>query len=167
MKQSAEEKKRKLSEWGKLYYQKNKEVRLNARKEYYRSYRDRCEKDPEYKQKRANLGKLYRERKKDDPKWVEGRKVYARKRDFKKKYGITPEDYTKMIIEQDNKCKICGKEEVDKNAHGNLRTLSVDHCHDSGQVRGLLCNKCNRALGYFKDSIDTLKEAIKYLEKNK
>jgi hypothetical protein len=64
-----------------------------------------------------------------------------RRYELKKKYGITLEDYAIMFRRQGGKCDICGREET-----GNL---AVDHCHMTGQVRGLLCGSCNRKLGWF------------------
>jgi hypothetical protein len=58
------------------------------------------------------------------------------------------------------RCAICGSEETN-----NIKTnkMYVDHCHETGKVRGLLCNGCNSGLGHFKDSINNLKLAIEYL----
>lgn len=83
-------------------------------------------------------------------------------------YGITLKDYEEMRIKQDSKCKICKQSEVvlDKK-YGQLRDLSVDHCHTTGKIRGLLCTRCNTAIGSFRDDIDFLKSAIKYLKKAK
>jgi len=72
------------------------------------------------------------------------------------RYGITSEILEKMKIDQNYKCKICGKSV----------TLVVDHCHKSYKVRGLLCNNCNSGLGMFNDNIETIKNALKYLENN-
>jgi hypothetical protein len=58
-----------------------------------------------------------------------------------------------MFDEQDGKCLIC-QEAV---------TLVVDHCHTTGQIRGLLCNPCNTSLGHFKDDVKRLQRAIEYL----
>jgi hypothetical protein len=85
--------------------------------------------------------------------------VARRKDNLKFRYGITEEDYNLMLENQNNCCAICKKESDIK--------LSVDHCHQSGAVRGLLCKKCNLGLGYFKDDTTTIKEAIKYLNKSK
>lgn len=75
-----------------------------------------------------------------------------------KQYGITVEQYNQMFVDQNGLCKIC------KNPKGsNEKNLSIDHCHTTGKVRGLLCNKCNAGLGFFKDDISILTEAIKYL----
>lgn len=98
---------------------------------------------------------------------LEKRKIVERKADIKK-YGLTLEDLEKMLQDQDNKCAICGKEvflhgsSVDKN-----NIAHVDHNHATGEVRGLLCDKCNRGLGYFMDNTDYLLSAISYLKKNK
>lgn len=78
---------------------------------------------------------------------------------FKKKYDITLEDYDTMLKEQDGRCAIC-----DTTNPGTKGVFYVDHNHDTGEVRGLLCNNCNSALGKFGDSIKTLKSAIEYLE---
>ena len=71
-------------------------------------------------------------------------------------YGITLDDKLRMIEDQNNVCAIC-KKEID--ISGN-----VDHDHTTGKVRGILCNSCNRALGYFKDNTENLKQATLYLE---
>lgn len=83
---------------------------------------------------------------------------------LKRTYGITLDDYEAMLEEQNHRCKICGSEGfvMDKDRH--KIKLVVDHCHETGAVRGLLCHNCNRALGLLKDSTDTLKSAIAYLE---
>ncbi len=74
-------------------------------------------------------------------------------------YGITLSDYNNFLEAQDDSCAVCKthKDNVPKNLH-------VDHCHETGKVRGLLCNHCNLMLGYAFDSVDTLKNAIEYLE---
>ena len=81
---------------------------------------------------------------------------------LKTKYGITQEDYNKLLEEQGSKCAICGTEDG-ASAKGSS-TFSIDHCHDTGKVRGLLCNTCNRGLGLFKDNPAVLRAAIQYLK---
>jgi len=75
-------------------------------------------------------------------------------------YNITLDEYNEMLIKQNNGCAICGKKMNGK------RNMCVDHDHVTGRVRGLLCSHCNWGLGHFKDNIDLLENAIKYLKKN-
>jgi hypothetical protein len=79
---------------------------------------------------------------------------------IRRTYGITLEEYNQKLEAQGNVCEICGKpDEVEG------RRMAIDHCHDTGQVRGLLCGNCNRGLGNFKDSPDMLQKALDYLVK--
>lgn len=76
-----------------------------------------------------------------------------------------PEMWEALCIEQDNRCAICGKTESTSQGKAKKNTrLSFDHCHKSGLVRGLLCNRCNIGLGYFDDEKEQLKLALEYLE---
>jgi hypothetical protein len=68
-------------------------------------------------------------------------------------YGITPEDYDRMFRAQEGRCKIC-----------RGPATAVDHDHETGQVRGLLCRPCNSGLGHFRDSLEFLRRAVAYLE---
>ena len=80
-------------------------------------------------------------------------------RAFKRKYGISKEDFYVLKFKQNNKCAICqNKLENDKKSH-------MDHCHNSGKLRGVLCVACNLGLGMFKDSLPILKSAAKYIKK--
>jgi len=75
-----------------------------------------------------------------------------------RKYGITAQGYAELLFLQGGVCKICkgpGK------AYGRL---VVDHDHETGVVRGLLCNTCNAGLGQFKDSVELLEAALAYLK---
>jgi len=85
--------------------------------------------------------------------------------DLKKNYGITIDDYYDKLKEQKGCCAICGRNGNTLAKRSKPRNLSVDHDHNTGEIRGLLCNSCNRAIGFLNDSIDTLKNAIKYLDK--
>ena len=69
-----------------------------------------------------------------------------------------------QFIHQRGLCAICEKPEVNKDVKGKIKWLSVDHNHATGELRGLVCYRCNTALGKFGDSIVTLQSAIKYLE---
>lgn len=81
---------------------------------------------------------------------------------LKKKYGITSEDYDALLSRQDGKCAICGSTE----SGGYGPNLHVDHNHDTGEIRGILCKSCNTGLGFFQDDAEMLKAAIQYLEKS-
>jgi len=82
--------------------------------------------------------------------------------ELKRAYGMTVEDYAKMLEKQNGVCAICGKPETHVK-NGKIAMLAVDHCHSGGHVRGLLCVNCNLGLGYFKDDAGRLESAIRYL----
>ena len=77
---------------------------------------------------------------------------------MKKKYNLTPDDYDVLLAEQNFKCGICERHVAELS-----RPLFVDHDHITGEIRGLLCTRCNSALGAFGDTIEGLEKAIKYL----
>lgn len=81
---------------------------------------------------------------------------------LKYKYGITIKEYNKMFESQEGRCAICSKHQTELK-----KRLSVDHSHESGKVRKLLCPTCNHGLGNFKDDIVMLQKAIDYLKDNK
>lgn len=85
-------------------------------------------------------------------------KICRRDYDWQYKYGLSPDQYYEMWKEQGGKCKICGKELPDG------QYLAVDHCKETGEVRGLLCKECNVALGLFKEQKKVLEKAAEYLE---
>lgn len=74
-----------------------------------------------------------------------------------KRYGLTKESFMELFLRQRGVCAICGRK--------SRRELAIDHCHRKGTVRGLLCGKCNTALGQFNDDPELLRSAIAYLEK--
>jgi hypothetical protein len=90
---------------------------------------------------------------------IECFQLEARRRHFKSKYKITLEEYELLYEKQQGKCAICGCKDT-----GNRRYLSVDHCHTTKAIRGLLCQACNKAIGLFKDNPILLKKASKYLQ---
>jgi hypothetical protein len=89
--------------------------------------------------------------------------LYHKRRNLKSLYGITLENYSEMYKLQEGKCSIC-LEFYSETSDFRTKVLHVDHCHNTGRVRGLLCHKCNKALGLFKDNVDTLKRAIEFVE---
>ena len=80
--------------------------------------------------------------------------------DLKRRLGLSLDGYNALVQNQNNLCAICHGPETFNGS------LSVDHSHDTGKVRGLLCTNCNRGLGHFKDSLLYLKSAIEYLMKH-
>lgn len=132
---------------GKASYLRYREARLKKMKERYHA-------DP----------KLFLDRSK------ENRKINSKYRAaylLNRKYSIKQEQFIELKNKQNNVCAICKKEEItfDKRAN-KVRELSVDHCHVTGKIRGLLCGNCNKGIGNLKDSIEILNNAINYLKEN-
>jgi hypothetical protein len=83
----------------------------------------------------------------------------AKSRDYQ--WGLSPEAWREMLASQDHKCKIC------INPLGEAQERHIDHCHETQQMRGVLCNTCNVGLGMFQDSSDLLRAALAYLESSR
>jgi hypothetical protein len=118
------------------------------------------------KNKISNSNKKYRESNIDKilPREREYNKINAKEKSIKntaRKLGISPQDCKEIIIVNNNRCCICGKDQSE--ISGRLR---IDHDHITGKVRGCLCHSCNCAIGLFKDDISILKSAVEYLEKH-
>ena len=88
----------------------------------------------------------------------ESRKEYYLQRAF----GMSLEDYSEKLEAQGGVCGICGSHPPEN----RKKYLAVDHCHESGEIRGLLCDNCNRGLGLLGDNISSLQKAIEYLSAN-
>jgi N12 class adenine-specific DNA methylase len=73
---------------------------------------------------------------------------------LKYSYGITEAQFDCLAEKQGHKCKICNE---------HVANLVVDHDHKTGKIRGLICHSCNKGLGFFKDNVNNLLNAIKYL----
>ena len=84
-------------------------------------------------------------------------RISRQKSKLKAKYGMTLEQYEAMVEEQKGVCYICKNENP-------TRKLNVDHCHKTGKIRRLLCDKCNMTLGLINDSQELLKQFIFYLK---
>lgn len=86
-----------------------------------------------------------------------------RARDYNRKYhyGLSSEEFTEILTAQDGKCAICGTTDWP----GRHNKPHVDHCHETGLVRGVLCTNCNSGLGQFRDRTDLLEAAIAYLRR--
>ena len=83
---------------------------------------------------------------------------YMRGYHLKRKYGMCQEDYNKIYDQQNGKCIGCEDDIIH-----NGKLTHIDHCHNTGIVRGLLCSKCNQLIGLAKENIKTLNNIINYL----
>jgi len=133
--------------------------------------RQRIAEDPEYRERIRAYNRAYRQVHKEesnrrrrlkfatDPgyraKRLASRPRNRRKADLKARYGMSPEQYELLRKRQGGACAICGEQPAE--------ALCVDHCHATGQVRGLLCIKCNSMLGFSGDDPIRLAEGITYL----
>jgi hypothetical protein len=119
------------------HYMKNQDREKAKRKAYYESNRDVWI---------ARSRKNYETNKKE----IKFQRLF-------RAYGITKEAYMEKVKEQKHACAICKK--------SNGKALAVDHCHETGIVRGLLCDPCNTALGLLKESPESMQSALAYLAK--
>lgn len=124
----------------------------------------------ETKRKKQEYDKIYREENREQKlsnriirKIQKKDYIDCRKSILKNKYNMTLEDYDRMVIEQNHVCAICKL----PNKTTATNKLFVDHCHTTGNIRGLLCSRCNSGIGSLKDNTETLLSAIQYLEKHK
>lgn len=93
------------------------------------------------------------------------RQISIKKTQLKRLYGCTIEDVYEMHKHQNGKCAICDKDLiVVGNSLTKYQVACVDHNHHTGKIRGLLCNTCNRGLGFFKDSTEIVRKAFMYME---
>ena len=141
--------------------EKNREYRKNNKEKVKETCNNWDERNWDKKLERA---KKYRDSNGDscrqrNREWYTQNKSRVRGRTLKRKYGITLDDFNRMLASQGGHCALCPSlPEDQKNG-----TLVVDHCHSTGKIRGLLCNPCNTAIGLFRESKETLKKAIDYL----
>jgi len=152
-------------EWQRKWRADNPEkAKEKDRKRYLR----RRKNDPmwqarQHDNQRKRLGRVDSGRRKgirqgEDMEYAKTRKA-TRNSYLKKHYNITLEDQNELFVKQEGRCAICGR-------HGNeiFRGLMVDHDHQTGRVRGLLCHNCNAGIGNLRDDIQILQNAIAYLQ---
>lgn len=125
---------------------------------YNTDYEKLTKKEQRKRYREKNKDKIKERSKEYTLKSVDKRKEYYLKKFFK----MSLEDYNNMLSSQNNSCKICGAHESEF-----TKKLAVDHCHETGKIRGILCHNCNKSLGSFKDSIEILQRAIDYLNKSR
>lgn len=126
---------------------------------------ERQQKEAEYKrahsdEDKARAREYYHKHKKDYQSYIKRNPHVHWRSNLKRNYQITPEDYERILVIQGGKCAICGRDRQEF-----PKPLVVDHDHDTGKVRGLLCPNCNHGLGRFSDSIDVVAKALEYLRK--
>jgi Recombination endonuclease VII len=127
------------SAYARAYYQAHKRE-INERRRAYSNF---------HKQEINERKRAYYHSHKQDI------KPSLRRGQLKRQYGLSPADYDALLAQQNGVCATCGKPSEE--------TLCVDHCHETGTVRGLLCRQCNFALGCFRDSQAAMMAAIAYL----
>jgi len=126
---------------------RNKEKNAEYQKEYNKEYRKK-----NVEKLNANNKKWREENKEQDA-------LAMLKARLKRKYNLSIEEYETLIESQNNSCKVCGT-----HAKNNLKgKLYIDHCHTTGKVRGLLCMKCNSALGLLNDDKELIQNLLDYL----
>lgn len=163
------------AKYDKAYYQRNKErIRERKRKAYKRNP-NRLEYEREWEARSENKQRRREQKARATKKWGDSPEGKTRKAEYylenrmkfkdtalQKKYGITLAQFNTMFLAQDCKCKICRTELEQFSEKGSKRPV-VDHCHTTGEVRGILCGECNRGLGLFQDKIELVREAMMYL----
>ncbi len=139
-----------------------KRQQLEKRNKQTREYRAKLRKEnpgvprkwaKDYRNKNKEYYKSYAKR------WNQENKHKIKEYWLKSEYGISLEEYNLLLIAQDNKCAICRSSDPKKSS------FSVDHDHNTGRIRGLLCHNCNVGLGGFRDTPEFLQSAIRYLAK--
>ena len=172
----------------KEYREKNKEKLSRKQKERYHARKKIIDPETGLSLKQLDQKRHWANYKKNNPDWRKRRATYQKKykeenldiirlkdklkaREPERKaailnarrlrvYGVSANDYDKMFKEQNGVCFICNKPQR-KKVH---KHLFVDHCHTTNKIRALLCNNCNTGIGMFEESIQTMKDAIAYLE---
>ena len=96
-------------------------------------------------------------------KYFKVRQVKDQENRLKRIYSLTLKDYDNMLVSQNGLCALCGTPAIES----SHRRLQVDHDHETGKVRGLLCGNCNAFIGMADDSIEKLLNGVEYLKKHK
>lgn len=142
-------------------YRRDNRKKTNERQQRYRA--DNPERTNAYSRKwRAeNPEKVAASLRSWEERHQEHRRNYNRMVSLRKLYGMSLEEYENIMERQDGGCAICGRKPGSKRKH------HVDHDHETGKIRGILCSQCNTGLGMFSDDIEKMKTACIYLMSNK
>lgn len=134
--------------------EEEKERQRKKALDYYRANREKIRErrklnkfNPEFQRKRKIREERYK------PSW--------RRYHLKKNYGITPDEWNDMLIQQDGRCAICSRDfsEINK------KHIHVDHNHMTGAIRQMLCHKCNQGIGSFNEDVSLLRAAVQYIQR--
>lgn len=133
-------------------------------------YQNQIYKDnPEYRKKNIERSReRYKNNKQYAYEWNKNKRLSdpitykqkAKEQALKRLYNLTFVDFNRILLEQNNRCKICNTDNFGK------KGPSVDHDHTTGKVRGILCGRCNKAIGLMDDSPNKLRLAAEYLDFN-
>lgn len=143
---------------------KDREKRAEYMREYKRKNPEKWERSRE---ERDKINERRRQRYAEDAEFRESAKAASRRRDKEAKrdarlradFGISAAKYDELLRQQSGCCAICRRPNFGQSG----RRMHVDHCHETGKVRGILCSTCNTGLGQFDDNINYLDRAIEYL----
>jgi len=170
-----EAKKETIAAKHKDYYEANKQEHCAQKKIYYEANKEKCAAANKAwreanKEKHEATKKAYREANKEKldaykKAWreahPEAHKVHGRKNHLQRKYGLTLEQFTEMLRTCDGRCQCC------KTPFSEIigQRPCIDHCHETGRVRGILCDRCNQALCHAGDNPKILRAPANYLER--
>lgn len=155
------------------YYQQNKEKHNRKPKEQRDAdnakKRERWANDPEYRLRKQEYRRKYqeqrnsrgRERYANDESYRKAVNAYARNHRLRREFGITATEWDQLLAAQGGGCAICRSPFGDSTG----KPLAVDHCHETGAVRGLLCFACNFGVGLYKNDPERLRSAADYLDR--
>ena len=126
-------------------------------KDGYKAFCRECGSEKYKLWKKENPQRVYELHKQACDKWrkthPEKARLSCKRYRVKKRFGLTPEEYDKLI--KTGVCEICGCTPI---------KIHLDHCHITSRIRGILCPKCNRGLGHFNDDSSLLMKAVQYLQ---
>lgn len=135
-------------------YRKNNKKKIS---EYSRNYRIKNKEKLSERARQHRLNNLEDCRAKERSRYAEKREQF-RERQLNNLYGITAQEYSFLLQQQDNKCACCGADQDESHS------FNVDHDHETGDVRGLLCRRCNMGIGLLGDDINGVTAAVLYLQ---
>jgi hypothetical protein len=154
----AKKNKDKMREYQREYKEKNKEKVRERTRKYRAAHPDRVR-----EQNKRSRQKNKEQRKSAAAKHREDNPLYFKFNHLKRKYGVSSIEFMAMMRVQGDRCAICGEAMVVVGAKGKKRAY-IDHDHATGQVRALLCQLCNSAIGFFSEDPARMRRAAEYVE---